>query len=204
MGTNTLTYQRPISVSPQASYTVSNFESVNPIIQAQPNITSTPPSSSGRVMYPSSTYTYGNPGYYYDPMQFPVSHDTQTSPNLYALQQNTCVPIRNNSLSMNVTTSTGDISSQRALFDANLCQMLPFLLVMIHQHMTFFFILKKRQIMIALLIRLMSDQHPQNINGESSPYQHQLHHHDAGCQVSLCENDLDFFFPKASRLTHQM
>jgi hypothetical protein len=96
MGSNTPIYHRPISVSPQASYTVSNFDSVTPIIQAQPNYTSTPPSSSGRVMYPSSTYTYGDLGYYDDSLQFPVSHDTQTGPHLYTLHQNTYVPIRNN------------------------------------------------------------------------------------------------------------
>lgn len=30
-------------------------------------------------MYPSSSYNYGNPGYYYDPLQIPVSTETQTS-----------------------------------------------------------------------------------------------------------------------------
>jgi hypothetical protein len=45
-------------------------------------------------MYTSSTpYNYGNLGFYYDPMQFPVSHDTQTSPYLCAPVQDTSVPV---------------------------------------------------------------------------------------------------------------
>ncbi len=35
---------------------------------------------TGEVLYPSSSYQYGNPGFYYDPIQFPVFTETQTSP----------------------------------------------------------------------------------------------------------------------------
>jgi hypothetical protein len=30
-----------------------------------------------KIMYPLSTYNYGNPGHYYDPLQFPVSVSSQ-------------------------------------------------------------------------------------------------------------------------------
>jgi hypothetical protein len=46
--------------------------------QPQPNDTSPP--FSGQVMYSLSTYNYGSPGYYNNPLQYPISHDTQTSP----------------------------------------------------------------------------------------------------------------------------
>jgi hypothetical protein len=42
-------------------------------------------------MYPSSSYNYGNPGYYYDSLQFPVSTETQTSPT-YVPPQDHYVP----------------------------------------------------------------------------------------------------------------
>jgi hypothetical protein len=44
----------------------------------------------GKVLYPSSSYRYGNPGYYYDPLQFPVSSETQTSP-AYVQYQSTSI-----------------------------------------------------------------------------------------------------------------
>jgi hypothetical protein len=90
---------------------------------------------------------------------------------------------------MNVTTSTGDISSQRALFDANPTFVSNATIPLGDDPPTHDFLFHPQETSDndSSTHPLMSDQHPQNINGESSPYQHQLHHHDAGCQVSLCE-----------------
>jgi hypothetical protein len=107
MGSNTPTYHRQTSVSPQASHFTSNFGMASPSFQTQPMITSSP--SSGQVMYMSSTpYNYGNPGFYYDSMQFPVSHDTQTSPYSCAPAQNTFVPIYNHSPTTSAHVTSGD------------------------------------------------------------------------------------------------
>jgi hypothetical protein len=40
--------------------------------------------SSTRIMYPSSSYIYGNPGYYYDPLHHPHSMSTQTTGSPYS------------------------------------------------------------------------------------------------------------------------
>jgi len=39
---------------------------------------------SRRIMYPLPTYTYGNPGYYYDPLHHPHTMGTQTTGSLYS------------------------------------------------------------------------------------------------------------------------
>jgi hypothetical protein len=103
MGSSTPTFHREASLSPQTPHTVSNFGNTSPTYQDQPNNTSSP--SSGRVMHPSSAYNYGNPGYYYDPMQFPVSHETQTSPHSYTLHKDTYIPVPQTSPTVNVNTS---------------------------------------------------------------------------------------------------
>jgi hypothetical protein len=85
MGSSTPIYHRQVSMSPQdhAMPTILGPQ-VSPL-QSQSIETLTP--SSGRVMYPSTVYHYGNPGYYYDSLQYPVSSETQTTPRL--LQYNT-------------------------------------------------------------------------------------------------------------------
>jgi hypothetical protein len=78
MGVNTPTYHQPVSFSPHVPNTVSNLGANILSLQATiPTETFSP--LSGRVMYSSSSYNYGNPGYFYDPLQFPVSTETQTS-----------------------------------------------------------------------------------------------------------------------------
>jgi len=43
-------------------------------------VTPTYTASGPRVLYPLSRYMYGNPGYYYDPLQFPMLVGLQTEP----------------------------------------------------------------------------------------------------------------------------
>jgi hypothetical protein len=142
MGINTPTFHRQISISPQPSYMVSNFGST----QAPPNVT---PPFSGRGMYPSSNYTYGNPGYYYDPMQFPVSHETQTSPFMNATYQDMYVLVHDTTPHLNIPT--GDTSSQQANLTGNPI-LLPILchVVMISYLLTFITLLKICQVMMLL------------------------------------------------------
>lgn len=78
MGSTTPLYRRPVSLSPQDLHPVTHLvPSVFNYSTQQVDISSP---SSGRVVYPSPVYHYGNPGYYYDPLQFPVSAETQTNP----------------------------------------------------------------------------------------------------------------------------
>jgi hypothetical protein len=78
MGSNTtpqyhcqVSYSLPhLSVTPHVGSIVP-FSQVTPIEQVN--------NLSGKILYPSSSYQYGNPGFYYDPLQFPVSTETQTS-----------------------------------------------------------------------------------------------------------------------------
>jgi hypothetical protein len=79
MGTNTSPqYHHQISRSPfKLSLTphtaqVISLPQVTPIEQVNHH--------PGKIIYPSLSYQYGNPGYYCDPLQFPVSSETQTSP----------------------------------------------------------------------------------------------------------------------------
>ncbi len=49
--------------------------------------------------------------------QFPVSHDTQTSPSMYALYKDTYIPVHNNLPVMDITTS--DIPLHQVNFAPN-------------------------------------------------------------------------------------
>jgi hypothetical protein len=72
-------YQRQVSVTPPDYSMASPVGPVVSSFQAPP--TEQVPNFTGRVLYPSSTYHSGDPGYYYDdPLQFPVSIETQLSP----------------------------------------------------------------------------------------------------------------------------
>ncbi len=76
MGSNTPYHQRQVSLSPQNNNLILPMgPSVPPFPVQQPDTFS---SSSGRIMYPSPVYQYGNPGFYYDPLQFPASVESQT------------------------------------------------------------------------------------------------------------------------------
>jgi hypothetical protein len=48
--------------------------------------------SSTRIMYPSSSYIYGNPGYYYDPLHHPHSIGTQTTGSPYSTRDVPHIP----------------------------------------------------------------------------------------------------------------
>lgn len=81
---------------------------LGPIISsllAQPIDTMSP--SSGRVLYPSSTYQNGNPGHYYDPLQFPVSTETQTSPTYLSPPRSSNDPLHPVSHFMDLPTNIG-------------------------------------------------------------------------------------------------
>jgi hypothetical protein len=80
MGSSTPVYQRQVSLSPQESTMVAPLGPYVSSFHPQSIDTLTP--SSGRVLYPLPVYHYGNPGFYYDPLQFPVSSETQTTPRL--------------------------------------------------------------------------------------------------------------------------
>lgn len=102
MGANTPMYHRQILVSPQVSNKVSNFGTTTPTYQTRPPDTSIP--FPGRVMYPSSAYNYGNPDYYCNPLQFPVSHETQTSPT-YVPYQASHTPVHTTSPVLDTNTN---------------------------------------------------------------------------------------------------
>jgi hypothetical protein len=93
MGSSTPLYCRQVSMSPQDSYSAaSRFVSApiqGPIIDGASQI-------SGRNMYPSSTYTYGTPGFYYDPMLLPncvasQTHNPVPQVALYPVPQYNCM-----------------------------------------------------------------------------------------------------------------
>jgi hypothetical protein len=76
MGSSTPLYRRQVSMSPQDQllapsryFSAPAFQ--GPVIDGASQI-------SGCSMYPSHTYNYGNPGFYYDPLQFPNCVASQT------------------------------------------------------------------------------------------------------------------------------
>jgi hypothetical protein len=90
---------------------------------------------------------------------------------------------------MNVTPSTDDILPERALFDGNPNFASTATVPLGDNPPTHEFLFHPQETADNGVSShpLMSAQHPQNVDGESSPSQHQLYHHDAGCQVSSCE-----------------
>jgi hypothetical protein len=76
MGSSTLLYRRQVSMSPRDSYPASSRYFSAPAVQG-PMIDGVS-LISGRSMYPTPTYNYGNPGFYYDPLQFPNCVASQT------------------------------------------------------------------------------------------------------------------------------
>jgi hypothetical protein len=92
MGSSTPLYRRQVSLSPQDSYQVPSryLGALNfgPTIDSSSHI-------SGCTMYPSPVYNYGNPGFYYDPLQFPncvASQTHQSGPLPTASSYASCLP----------------------------------------------------------------------------------------------------------------
>lgn len=78
MGSSTPHYHSPVPYSPSNTSPASYVGPVTSLPQVTP--TDQVNNHHGKILHPSSSYHYGNPGFYYDPLQFPVSNETQTSP----------------------------------------------------------------------------------------------------------------------------
>jgi hypothetical protein len=119
MGSSTPLYRQQVSVSPQdASSMSSRYYGAPGTLN---NIPDSGSPKSGRSMYPSTTYQYGNPGFYYDSMQFPNCVGSQTAhshvPQVpYTIPQYNCMPPPPTTpvvLSENISYENGDIMSSQ-------------------------------------------------------------------------------------------
>jgi hypothetical protein len=119
MGSSTPLYRRQVSVSPQdASPMSSHYYGAPGTLN---NIPDSGSPMSGCSMYPSTTYQYGNPGFYYDPVQFPNCVGSQTAHShvpqvLYTMPQYNCMPPPPTApvvLSENISYENGDIMSSQ-------------------------------------------------------------------------------------------
>jgi len=77
MGSSRQDFSRQVSFSPQDQYRSASPSP--PISNYSTQLTDTSSPFSGRIMYPSSSYQQGNPGFYYDPFQFPHSTASRTT-----------------------------------------------------------------------------------------------------------------------------
>ncbi len=60
----------------QENFLLQGYNQVCPI-SFSPTLPMQAHNPTPKIMYPLSTYNYGNPGHYYDPLQFPVSVSSQ-------------------------------------------------------------------------------------------------------------------------------
>jgi hypothetical protein len=84
MGSSTPLYHRQVSLSPQGSHQLPS--SCMSAHHQNGSDTDNYSPFSGRFMYPSTEYRYGNPGFYYDPFHFPNCVASQTYSHAHPLQ----------------------------------------------------------------------------------------------------------------------
>ncbi len=90
MGSNGHDFSRPVSASPQDC--IRSFHSSPPTpFQSQSSDTTSP--YTGRIMYPSSNYQMGNPGFYYDSFQYPNCTASQVNFNTTARPFSPTTPV---------------------------------------------------------------------------------------------------------------
>jgi hypothetical protein len=195
MGMNSPTYHRQILVSPPASNIVPNFGAASLPYQGQPNDTSTP--FPGQVMIPSSTYNYGNPGYYYDPLQFPVYQDTQTSP-LYAPPPDTYVHICNTSPLVD-SSATGNIPLHQVHFAVSPTVTPPTTVPRHDDHSS-----HESPIYTHDIADDNSSIHQlshHSFDAGNNPLHTQVHHQDPGCQASTSPTNAITFVKDAKKIS---
>jgi hypothetical protein len=116
--------------------------------------------------------------------QFPVSHDTQTSPSMYALYKDTYIPVHNNLPVMDTTTS--DIPLHQVNFAPNPATT-PTTVPRGDDQSPHDSQIYSQDIVDynCFIHPSIHEQHYHHIDHDTTHHCHHIHYQDTGCQVSL-------------------